>query len=72
MEAAEKFRLLPVNGRHIKHVPGRKADQKDSEWIAELLLHGLLKASFVAPRAIRRLPDLTRMRLKIRQMLGQF
>jgi len=51
---------------------GRKTDQKDSEWIAELLQHGLLKASFVPPRAIRRLRDLTRMRVKIRQTLASF
>ena len=72
LEAEEKFRLLLVNAHHIKHVPGRKTDQKDSEWIAELLQHGLLKASFVPPRAIRRLRDLTRMRVKIRQTLASF
>jgi predicted component of type VI protein secretion system len=51
---------------------GTKTDQKDSEWIADLLQHGLLKASFVPPLTIRRLRDLTRMRVKIRQMLATF
>lgn len=72
LEAEQKFRLLLVNAHHIKNVPGRKTDQIDSEWIAELLQHGLLKASFVPPLAIRRLRDLTRMRVKIRQTLASF
>jgi transposase len=72
LEAEKKFRLLLVNAHHIKQVPGRKTDQKDSEWIADLLQHGLLKASFVPPLVIRRLRDLTRMRVKIRQTLASF
>jgi hypothetical protein len=60
LEAEKKFQLLLVNAHHIKHVPGRKTDRKDSEWIAELLQHGLLKAGFVPPQTIRRLRDLTR------------
>lgn len=72
LEAENKFHLLLVNAHHIKQVPGRKTDQKDSEWIADLLQHGLLKASFVPPQTIRRLRDLTRMRVKIRQMLATF
>jgi len=72
LEAEKKFHLLLVNAHHIKQVPGRKTDQKDSEWIADLLQHGLLKASFVPPPVIRRLRDLTRMRVKIRQMLATF
>jgi transposase len=72
LEAENKFRLLLVNAHHIKQVPGRKTDQKDSEWIADLLQHGLLKTSFVPPQTIRRLRDLTRMRVKIRQMLATF
>jgi transposase len=54
--------LLLVNARHIQQVPGRKTDAKDAEWIADLLRHGLLKASFVPPRAQRDLRDLTRQR----------
>lgn len=56
------FELLLVNARHIKGVPGRKTDVKDCEWIAQLLEHGLLKASFVPPEPIRDLRDLTRYR----------
>ncbi|WP_420462980.1 IS110 family transposase [Candidatus Palauibacter sp.] len=56
------FDLLLVNARHVKHVPGRKTDVKDSEWIAQLLECGLLKGSFVPPPAIRDLRDLTRLR----------
>jgi transposase len=57
--------LLLVNARHIQAVPGRKTDVKDAEWIADLLRHGLLKASFVPPRAQRDLRDLTRQRTKL-------
>lgn len=41
------FKIILVNARHIKNVPGQKTDKKDSQWIAKLLLSGLLKASFV-------------------------
>ena len=54
--------LLVVNAQHIKAVPGRKTDVKDAEWIAELLQHGLLKASFIPPQSQRDLRDLTRYR----------
>lgn len=56
------FRLLLVNARHVKHVPGRKTDVRDSEWIAQLLECGLLRGSFVPPPEIRDLRDLTRFR----------
>ena len=59
------FELLVANAQHIKNVPGRKTDIKDAEWIAELLLHGLLRASFVPPKPIRELRDLTRYRRKL-------
>jgi transposase len=58
----DAFDLLVVNASHIKNVPGRKTDVKDSQWIAELLEHGLLRASFVPPRPQRILRDLTRHR----------
>jgi len=58
----ENFEVLLVNAQHIKAVPGRKADVKDSEWIADLLRHGLLKASFIPPKGQRELRDLTRFR----------
>jgi len=56
------FEVLLVNAQHIKAVPGHKTDVKDSEWIAELLRHGLLKASFVPPVGQRELRELTRYR----------
>jgi transposase len=56
------FEVLLVNAAHIKNVPGRKTDVKDAQWIAELLQHGLLKASFIPPVAQRELRDLTRHR----------
>ena len=55
------FELLLVNAQHMKAVPGRKTDVKDSEWIAELLQHGLLKGSFVPEAPQRDLRDLTRL-----------
>ena len=54
--------LLLVNARHVKMVPGRKTDVRDCEWLAQLLECGLLRASFVPPRPIRDLRDLTRLR----------
>ncbi|MCH6564229.1 MAG: PAS domain S-box protein, partial [Myxococcales bacterium] len=56
------FELLLVNAQHIKTVPGRKTDVKDSEWIAELLQHGLLRGSFVPQQPERELRELTRYR----------
>jgi transposase len=54
--------LLLINMQELKHVPGRKTDVKDSEWLAQLLEYGLLRASFVPPPEIRELRDLTRYR----------
>jgi transposase len=59
--------VLLVNAQHIKNVPGRKTDVKDSEWIADLLVHGLLSASFIPPKDIRELRELTRYRKKLIQ-----
>src|ERR1700733_15247328 len=59
------FKMLLVNAEHIKQVPGRKTDVKDSQWIAELLQHGLLKPSFVPEKPIRQLRDLTRQRVQL-------
>jgi transposase len=56
------FELLLVNAQHLKSVPGRKTDVRDAEWIADLLRHGLLRASFVPSREQRDLRDLTRQR----------
>ena len=43
----DEFEIVLVNAQHMKAVPGRKTDVKDAEWIADLLQHGLLKASFI-------------------------
>ena len=54
--------LVLVNARHVKMVPGRKTDVRDCEWLAQLLECGLLRGSFVPPRPVRDLRDLTRLR----------
>jgi transposase len=63
----DRFDVMVVNARHIKQVPGRKTDVKDCQWIAQLLQHGLLKASFVPDRPLRELRDLTRQRAQLIQ-----
>jgi transposase len=60
-----QFELLLANATHIKHVPGRKTDVKDSEWIAQLLQHGLLKPSFVPGTGLRDLRELSRDRTSL-------
>jgi transposase len=60
-----RFTLLLVNPRHLKKVPGRKTDVSDAEWIAQLLQWGLLRGSFVPPRPVRQLRDLTRHRAQL-------
>lgn len=60
----DAFTLLLINMLALKHVPGRKTDVKDSEWLAQLLECGLLRASFVPPPPIRELRDLTRYRVQ--------
>ena len=62
-----QFELLLVNAQHVKAIPGKKTDRRDSVWLAELLQHGLLKCSFVPPPAIRELRDLTRYRVTLCQ-----
>ena len=58
----DDFELLLVNAQHVKNVPGRKTDVADAQWLCQLLEHGLLRASFVPPKPIRELRDLTRYR----------
>ncbi len=60
----DAFTLLLINMQELKRVPGRKTDVKDSEWLAQLLECGLLKASLVPPPPIRELRDLTRYRVQ--------
>lgn len=62
LEQAGGFTLIVVNAQHAKAVKGRKTDVKDAEWLAELVRHGLVRGSFVPPRPIRELRDLTRYR----------
>jgi transposase len=54
--------VILANARHVKAVPGRKTDVKDCEWLANLLAHGLIRASFIPPAAIRELREVTRYR----------
>jgi transposase len=61
----EEIAAILVNAHDIKNVPGRKTDVKDSEWIASLLKHGLLKASFVPKREQRELRELVRYRISV-------
>jgi transposase len=64
----DEFELLLVNAQHVKNLPGRKTDMKDAEWLCQLLECGLLRGSFVPPREIRELRDLTRYR---RSLIGE-
>jgi transposase len=66
-----EFELLLANPAHIRNVPGRKSDINDSTWIADLLAHGLIRASLVPPRAIQELRDLTRTRKQLMREITQ-
>ena len=64
-EAIEEFspyyeNIIVANANHMRNLPGRKSDIKDAEWIATLMQHGLLEASFVPERTIRDLRDFSR------------
>jgi transposase len=63
----DTLEILVVNAKHVKNVPGRKTDVKDSEWLAELMMHGLLKASFIPPKPQRALREMTRYRTTLVQ-----
>ena len=58
----DRFECWLLNAHHLRNVPGRKTDVKDSEWICQLVQHGLVRPSFVPPPEIRRLRDLTSLR----------
>jgi transposase len=62
-----QFELMLVNAQHVKSIPGKKTDRRDSSRLAELLQHGLLQGSFVPPQPIRELRDLTRYRVVLCQ-----
>jgi len=61
----DEFEVMLVNPAHLKHVKGRKTDPEDASWLADLLEHGLLQASFIPPVEIRDLRDLTRYRRRM-------
>jgi len=63
----EHLACIVVNAEHIKAVPGRKTDVKDSEWIAQLAQHGLVRASFIPERPQRELREMTRLRTALVQ-----
>lgn len=65
------FELILANAQHIKNVPGRKTDVNDAAWIADLLAHGLIRASFVPPAPIQELRDLTRTRKQLVREIAQ-
>jgi transposase len=65
------FTLILANAQHIHNVPGRKTDVSDAAWIADLLAHGLIRASFVPPARIQALRDLTRTRKQLVREVAQ-
>jgi transposase len=65
------FELVLVNAMHVRNVPGRKSDVNDATWLADLLAHGLVRASFVPPAPIQALRDLTRTRKQLVREVAQ-
>jgi transposase len=63
--ADSSFELILANAAHVKNVPGRKTDVNDATWLAELLAHGLVRASFVPEPAIQELRGLLRTRKQL-------
>ena len=66
-----RYQQILANAAHIKGVPGRKSDMNDATWIADLLAHGLIRASFVPPQPIQELRDLTRTRKQLTREIVQ-
>jgi transposase len=66
-----RFALILANAAHVKNIPGRKSDVSDASWLADLLAHGLIRASFVPPRPIQELRDLTRTRKQLTREIVQ-
>ncbi len=64
----DSFEITLANARHVKNLPGRKTDNNDARWIAKLLALGLIDGSFIPPKDIRELRDLTRRRQKLVNM----
>jgi len=68
----DSVQVVLVNARDIKNVPGRKTDIGDSKWLAGLLRHGLLRSSFIPFKEVREWRDLTRLRKKYVQTVGDY
>jgi len=68
----QTVQVVLANARNMKNVSGRKTDIGDSRWIAGLLRHGLLKASFIPPMTVRQWRELTRLRKKYVQSVGDY
>jgi transposase len=68
----DSCRVILVNARHVKHLPGRKTDVSDSRWLAGLLRHGLLKGSFIPERHVRQWRDLARLRKTYVESLADY
>ena len=66
----EDFEIVLVKARHLKNIPGKKTDKKDSKRITKLLLAGLLKGSFIPPKSVRNMRDLTRYKRKIIEQIA--
>lgn len=66
-----RFELLLATAMHVRAIPGRKSDVNDATWLADLLAHGLVRASFVPPPAIQALRDLTRTRKQLVRQVTQ-
>jgi len=66
----DSFQIVLVNARHLKSIPGNKTDKKDSKRITKLLLAGLLKGSFIPPRVVRDIRDLTRYKRRIIEQIS--
>jgi transposase len=64
-ETEVDLEILLVNAAHVKNVPGRKTDVKDSQWLAQLLECGLLRGSFIPPKEIAAIREVTRYRKKM-------
>jgi transposase len=66
-----QFSLMLANPGHVRAIPGRKSDMNDAAWLADLVAHGLIRASFVPPPAIQELRDLTRTRKQLVRQMAQ-
>ena len=65
----DTFDVILVNARPVKHVPGRKTDVQDSEWLCKPLRSGLVRGSFIPPKEVRELRDFTRYKRKLIQTI---